>query len=93
MRAARPRLVVRRVGAEMGKTPASKRLVIEVYPPTSEWPEMAELEAKGHYVRRREITEPAPDLVLGPTCWRMDEPLRKYLDTAVKEARAAKGRK
>ena len=75
----------------MGKTPASKRLVIVAYPPVSEWPELAALEAKGHEVRRCEDEE--ADIVLGPKCWRMLDPLRKYLDTAVKEARAAKGRK
>ena len=75
----------------MGKTPASKRLVIVAYPPMSEWPELAELEAKGHEVRRRE--DEGADLILSGRAWRMDEPLRKYLDAAVKAARAAKGAK
>ena len=69
------------------KTPPSKRLVIDVYPPVSEWPELAELEARGHTVRRMNWTnDTEADLILGPRCWRMSEHLRKYLKDAVKAA-------
>ena len=89
----------------MGKTPAAKRLVIVAYPPVSEWPELAALAEKGHEIIKLEGVETfrldenmqtaeyeaiTPDLILGPTCWRMDEPLRKYLETAIKAARKAK---
>lgn len=78
----------------MGKTPAAKRLVIVAYPPVSDWPELAELEAKGHEVIRDTVKElPQADLILGPNCWRMSEPLHKYLPNAVKAAQAAKGAK
>ena len=72
----------------MGKSPRSKQLRIVVYPPVSEWPELAALEEMGHTVIR---TDTDADLVLGPQCWRMLEPLRKYLDDAVKAARKARG--
>jgi len=75
----------------MGKTPAAKRLVIVAYPPASRWPELAELEEKGHTIRRIDYED--ADLILGETCWRMAEPLRKYLPNAIKAAQAAKGAK
>lgn len=74
----------------MGKTPANKRLVIVAYPPVSEWPELKELADKGHEVRYELGEYSNADLILGPNCWRMDEPLRKYLDLAVKNARSRK---
>ena len=69
----------------MAKT-APRKLTIVAYPPVSDWPELAELEAKGHTVYRLETDA---DLVLGPQCWRMREELRKYLEAAVKAARKA----
>ena len=83
----------------MGKTPASKRLRVLVFPPLDMWGEITELREKGHEIYTwgqsgSELFDAQEwDLVLGPKAWRMDEPLRKYLDTAVKEARAAKGSK
>ena len=76
----------------MGKTPTAKRLVIVALPPVDKWPELAELEEKGHTVLRGTSMIEA-DLYLGPTCWRMADPLRKYLPNAVKAAQKAKGAK
>ena len=71
----------------MGRTPASKRLRIGVDPAIRDWPEWAALAEKGH-----EIVDIGPgcDIVMGPTCWRMCEELRKYLDVALKAARKAR---
>lgn len=78
----------------MGKTPAAKRLVIVALSPVDKWPELAELAAKGHEVlASMDERAPEPDLILGPNCWRMAEPLRKYLPNAVKAAQAAKAAK
>lgn len=84
----------------MGKTPANKRLVIVALPPCDKWPELAELAEKGHTVLSwRDVnsdplyTLEAADIILGPTCWRMADPLRKYLPNAVKAAQKAKGTK
>lgn len=77
----------------MGKTPANKRLVIVAYPPVSHWPELADLEAKGHTVIRTaypQAIEEKPDLVVGEVCWRLTEELRKYLPLAIKNARSRK---
>jgi hypothetical protein len=72
----------------MGKTPANKRLVIDVHADIADWPEFAELVEKGHTVRR---VETDADLVLGPRCWRMVPELQKYLEHAIKAARKARG--
>lgn len=71
----------------MGKTP--KPLTIVAYPPVSEWPELADLEAQGHVVIRLELSE--ADVILGPKCFRMVGELKPYLELAIKNARKAKG--
>lgn len=78
----------------MGKTP--KPLTILVHPSLANSPEILELAAKGHEIH----TEPSMsmiaqhwqdyDLVLGPTCWRMDASMLAYLDLAIKGARTVK---
>ena len=75
----------------MGKTP--KPLWILAVEPLDEWGEIAALEAQGHTVVRAKaeqfcgFTLTEFDLVLGPTCWLMDEQHRKYLDLAIAGAR------
>ena len=73
----------------MGKS--QKPLVIVTYPPISEWPELADLEAQGHtIIRRGDADVPMADLYLGPECHRMSEDLRKYLPLALAEGRRVK---
>ena len=77
----------------MGKTP--KPLVIVALPPVDGWPELAALEAQGHTIIRWtndnfEVEMRGADVVLGPTCWRMDEAHRKFLQLAVESARHAR---
>ena len=62
-----------------------------------DWPELASLQAQGHDVSysprdvhpdEQAIGPPANyDVVLGPTCWRMDEAHRKYLPLVLAAAR------
>ena len=66
----------------MARTSGSK-LTIDVHPALHDWPELAELAEKGHVIRR---IESDADLTLGPTCWRMQAELRRYLADAVKAA-------
>ena len=79
----------------MGKTP--KPLTIVALPPCCDWPELAELEAKGHKIRRvaGDVGDYGSlwvdaDIILGSNCWRMTEQHRKYLVLAIKEARMLK---
>ena len=71
----------------MGKTP--KPLHIAVLSPLFDWEEIQHLVEQGHIVTEIEPTsERVYDLILGPTCWLMDEQHRKYLDLAIAAARA-----
>ena len=75
----------------MGKT--SKRLTILLHPPLDTWEEFAALKAQGHEVRVHETPFSELydyDLILGPTCHRMNEDLRKYLPLALAEGRRVK---
>ena len=57
--------------------------------PLAEWGEILELKGQGHTI----LTLPedaTPDIILGPTCWRMDEVIRSYLPLAIKAARIHK---
>ena len=67
----------------MGKTPKPLRIV--VIHPISKWEDFAAFKNQGHDVTEFFMEE--VDLILGPTCWRMDEQHRKYLDLAISEAR------
>lgn len=69
------------------KAAPKDKLVIDVLPPLHTWEELTVLESRGHTIRR--VGSDA-DLVLGPTCWRMTEELKPYLDAAVKAARKAR---
>lgn len=68
----------------MGKT--TKPLVILVHESLINLPEIQELSEKGHTVKVFEA-DPQPDILLGPTCWRMTHALKKYVKMAVDEAR------
>lgn len=77
----------------MGKTP--KPLTILVTPPLDQWEEVAALQAQGHSIhvwgdQTTGFEYADHDLILGPTCWRMDAQHRKYLDLAITEARRAR---
>ena len=69
----------------MGKS--QKPLTIEVSKNLGEWEEIKALEAQGHTIWVRAWEAQAPDLILGPTCHRMNEDLRKYLPLALAEGR------
>lgn len=78
----------------MGKT--SKPLTIIVVGEPTSWFEWEKLEAQGHEIIKVDPgkiyadLEPKltkADIIMGPTAWRMDGDLRKYLPLALKEAR------
>ena len=52
------------------------------------WEEFDALAAQGHEVFVMELVD--YDLILGPTCHRMNEDLRKYLPLALAEGRRVK---
>ena len=72
----------------MGKT--SKPLVIVVAPEIAGWEEWQELREKGHKVHIDDVDE--VDLFFGPRMWHMTEQHRRYLDVALKNARARKNK-
>ncbi len=77
----------------MGKV--SRRLTIVALPPVSEWPEIAKLREQGHTIidcfEQPEVLTLASvreaDLIIGPQCWYFDIKHRKYLTSAIKQAR------
>lgn len=72
----------------MAKRGTMKPLRILAVSEVFDWPEFQELRGTGHEIVRWDY---APfDLVLGPTCWRMDDTLRKYLGLAVEQAQLAR---
>lgn len=79
----------------MGKV--SKRLNIIVTDPAMlEWPEIKKLIEQGHAVHDLEYPNnvrgypnvPTPVFYLGPTAWRMNDKLKRYLPLAIKAMRA-----
>ena len=77
----------------MGKT--QKPLTILFTDPTMlEWPEIITLKEQGHVIGtwadlfQKSLTN--PDLITGPTCWRMSQELRPYLSASIKGAQALK---
>lgn len=74
-------------GKKGKKNPKPLRLL--VHPMLAGSPELTALAEKGHEVEVMDLWE-SYDLLLGPTCWRMDLRLIKHLDSAVKSARAVK---
>jgi hypothetical protein len=68
----------------MGRTP--KPLNISVDPIMLDWDEIKGLREQGHNIVAFPLDQ--EDLILGPTCWLMDDAHRKYLDLAIKSARA-----
>ena len=75
----------------MGRS--SKPLSILLHPELESWPEFQDLKAQGHGVVTAQDLHLANvvlgemDLILGPTCWRMDPQHRKYLPQAIAAAR------
>lgn len=75
----------------MGKTP--KPLYILLHPELEGWPKFAALKAQGHVIvtvqdlRIANVALGEMDLILGPTCWRMDHQHSKYLTEAIAQAR------
>ena len=75
----------------LGKTP--KPLSILLHPTLESWPEFQDFKAQGHKVvtvqdlHLANVVLGEMDLVLGPTCWRMDAQHRKYLPVAIAAAR------
>ena len=68
----------------MGKS--SKPLNIAIPSSMETWDEIAQLKAQGHLIRV--VSDDCDcDIVLGPTCWLMDDAHRKYLPLAIAEAR------
>ena len=58
-----------------------------------DWPIFQEYRDKGHIVHSSSrsvdlLTE--YDLILGPTCWRMDETLKGFIDLAIQQSQRAK---
>ncbi len=83
----------------MGRTPKPLKILVIGLPYNVlkfEWEELNDLVAQGHEVHNADsyvfdedrAQHSDYDLVLGPTCWLMDEQHRKYLDLAIKTARA-----
>ena len=72
----------------MGRTP--KPLTLLVHESLWNTPEIQVLRDKGHHVDTLGAPETAADLLLAPNAWKMDTRLIKYLDLAVKAARAIK---
>lgn len=76
----------------MGKT--TKPLTIFVHPSILNWPEWQLLRDQGHVIGSlidiKQASLDDPDLWFGPTCWRMDNNLRKYIDDAITVAREVK---
>ncbi len=64
---------------------ASKLLRIAVDPALLHSPEVRALREKGHLI---EELDTEADLILHPKAWRMEPALMKYIDAAVKAARA-----
>ena len=74
----------------MGRTPKPLRIIVRL--PLQDWSEIQALKEQGHEVVLQ-LDDPyrsewVADLILGPTCWFMDDAHRKYLDLAIKSARA-----
>ena len=69
----------------MGRTP--KPLRIGTLAEVTDWPEIAQLKEQGHQIIPFDASCDM-DVILGPTCWLMDDAHRKYLDLAIKSARA-----
>ena len=66
----------------MGRT--SRPVRILVHPDLMEWEEIKALQAQGHMIEPLQVhleqdLEIEADLILGPTCWSMDDSLRPYL--------------
>lgn len=76
-------------GKERKKPRNPKPLRLLVHPILAGSPELTALAEKGHEVEVMDLWE-SYDLLLGPTCWRMDSRLIKHLASAVKSARAVK---
>lgn len=73
----------------MGRTP--KPLTLLVTEDLIHTPEIQDLADKGHRIMLLELcSDPVPDIILSPLSWRMTPELLKYLDVAVKAARAQK---
>ena len=67
----------------VGKTPKPLRILL--HPALAAWPEIQALRDQGHTVEP--WSPEGYDLLLGPTCWRMDEGHRKYLTLAIRAGR------
>ena len=81
----------------------NKPIFIIALPPCNTWPELEELEKRGHKVIRVTSSESqgkddfstavaeddilGASIILGPRCWRMTEKHRQYLKLVVAEAR------
>ena len=78
----------------MGRSP--KPLSILLHPDLEGWLEFADLKAQGHTVvtvqdlHIANVVLGEMDLILGPTCWRMDTQHRNYLPQAIAAARKAR---
>lgn len=52
-----------------------------------DWPEVQQLIIQGHDINHNDMVGAGFDIILGPTCWLMDDAHRKYLPLALAEAR------
>ena len=68
----------------MGKTPKPLRITVD--PSIANWEELQALREQGHQIVVNPLDQ--EDVILGPTCWLMDEQHRKYLPLALAAARA-----
>ena len=70
---------------------AKKTLAILVHPYLADWYEWDDYAKKGFTVH---ISDPRAtlleldeyDIIIGPTCWNMDDSMRPFLELAIKEA-------
>lgn len=75
----------------MGRTP--KPLTILCHPDIAAWEEVQVLAQQGHQIvvpfdlKIANVPFESLDLILGPHCWRMDTPHRKYLSLAITAGR------
>ena len=75
----------------MGRSP--KPLTLLALGDLTDWPEFIALKEQGHVIagpqdlKINTIALDDVDVILGPTCWRMDAQHRKYLPQAIAAAR------
>ena len=71
-----------------GKTRTPLKILVIGLP---DWPIFQEYREKGHIIHDTPLLNLAEyDLILGPTCWRMDETLKGFVGLAIQQSQRAK---